>query len=433
MSGKNTRSKSSSKGSATRKNSTSIWKSLKPSDQTLCKKVLPKNNSELVNACKLYNGKKDNKLYIKYKYGLHDITEETSPILIFNEPDTNKIDDLADGIHNFMLFWDDNTSKYTLVTSYFNAIEFGNKHAIISLRTLKKTPDTFIISGEILKDDKTFKFHDVSSQFFLENPCNIKKQMPLIYLFELVDQKKFDVNNITPAQLTELKSDIISQNLLNDTGRIKHQITNAPSFSSIVEVIEGMVITNKDKSIIYDKYTKFITSIMTDALNKLFNNPDVSLGYVSNFLVKDYKLHNQNNIDTILNKLCNQDKPLNFDVYKNDDTCSDESLKSMFNTCQMDKNTIDYIKSIIPKKKSTPKIIEADNINYNDIQVFIDNKPINDTSITRYWPNWMLFKSKTMINGNELESLRTQVTTRINKVEKDSVVNVKAIQNKIPL
>ena len=94
-----------------------------------------------------------------------------------------------------------------MVTAYFNAIEFGNKHNVISLRTVGQTPDTFIISGEIKKekDNNTFNFHDTSSQFFLDNPCNIKTQMPVIYLFELVDQKDFDVNRITPEQLEDVR------------------------------------------------------------------------------------------------------------------------------------------------------------------------------------------------------------------------------------
>lgn len=199
----------------------SVWKSLKSKDQALCTKVLPKNQVELVNTCIKYEHK-DNELYLKYKYGLKDITEESSPILIFNEEDNADFSLIADGIHNFMLFWDDTTNKYTLVTAYFNAIEFGNKHNVISLRTVGQTPDTFIISGEIKKekDNNTFYFHDTSSQFFLDNPCNIKTQMPVIYLFELVDQKGYDVDNITPEQLEVLKSDILSNNTF-DIGNTK--------------------------------------------------------------------------------------------------------------------------------------------------------------------------------------------------------------------
>lgn len=273
-------------------------------------KGFTKNQVELVNTCIKYEHK-DNELYLKYKYGLKDITEESSPILIFNEEDNADFSLIADGIHNFMLFWDDTTNKYTLVTAYFNAIEFGNKHNVISLRTVGQTPDTFIISGEIKKekDNNTFYFHDTSSQF-LDNPCNIKTQMPVIYLFELVDQKGYDVDNITPEQLEVLKSDILSNNTF-DIGNTK-KINDANSFSELVDILitRGRVLKDQPEKLkIYKKYIDFITSIMTDAFNRLFNPPQrsaLTAEYVQSFSEADYEKHGQNNIDTILGKLCNQ-------------------------------------------------------------------------------------------------------------------------------
>ena len=393
-------SSSASSSSASSSSRQSVWKSLKPKDQTLCNKVLPKNQVELVNTCLEYEHKGNN-LFLKYKYGLKDITQESSPILIFNEEDKAVFSSIADGIHNFMLFWDDTTNNYTLVTAYFNAIEFGNKHNVISLRTVGQTPDTFIISGEIKKekDNNTFNFHDTSSQFFMDNPCNIKNQMPVIYLFELVDKKGFDVDNITPNELGELKSDILLNNTF-DFGNAK-KINEAKSFSSLVDILNtrGRVLKNQeDKLKIYDKYIAFITSIMTEAFNRIFNTlPKLNAEYVDAFSKEDYTKYNQNNIDTILGKLCNQGKPLPFDVYPDDNSCANEEDKSEHNSCNMDKNTSDYIKSILPKKKSTPKMMETDeNPKYSDIKVFIDGVETKDYEIRMKFPNWMKFKSQAM-------------------------------------
>ena len=144
----------------------SIWKTrLTKNNQILCKKFYPNNTEELANSCYKYN----EKLWIKNKYGMKDITEEASPLFIFHQGDRNSYETIQDGIHNFMLFWDDIDHTYTLVTAFFNPFEFGNKHNIISLRTVGKTPDTFIISGEIKKNGPRIKFHDISSQYFQNN------------------------------------------------------------------------------------------------------------------------------------------------------------------------------------------------------------------------------------------------------------------------
>lgn len=412
---------SSSSGDSSSGSPQRVWKSLKPKDQTLCKKVFPINKKELVNTCLEYehNG---NNLYLKYKYGLKDITEESSPILVFNEEDKADFSLIADGIHNFMLFWDDTTNKYTLVTAYFNAIEFGNKHNVISLRTVGKTPDTFIISGEIkkVKGNKTFNFHDTSSQFFMDNPCNIKTRMPVIYLFELVDQKGYDVSNITPEQLEVLKSDILSNNTFDFSN--EQQIKAAKSFYELVDILEkrGRFIVEEDKPEklkIYKKYTDFITSIMTDAFNRLFKTKTPSSAltakYVRSFLEADYEKHGQNNIDTILGKLCKQKKPLPFDVYPDDNSCAKEVHKSEHNSCNMDKNTSDYIKTILPKKKSTPKMMETDkNPNYSDIQVFIDGVETKDDEIRMKCPNWMNFKSQAISGKINLRTLEDNIRAR---------------------
>lgn len=412
----------------------SLWKkSLHPKNQKLCKKVLPKNKVELVNTCIKYDHKGiDNDLYLKYKYGLKDITEESSPILIFNEKDNAEFSRITDGIHNFMLFWDDTKNKYTLVTAYFNAIEFGNKHNIISLRTVGQTPDTFIISGEIKKerDNNTFYFHDTSSQFFLDNPCNIKTQMPVIYLFELVDQKKFDVNHITPEQLEELKTDILSNNMFDI--KVELKIKKTSSFSSLVDTLNTNFLTNQENKLqIYDKYIAFITSIMTDAFNKIFqtHHSVLTAKYVDSFSKEDYAKHNQNNIDTILGKLCKQTIPFPLDVYPDEISCSENMKlhKSEYNSCEMDKITNEYIKSILPKKKSTPKMMETDKIQYSDIYVFINGNKIEDADIAKIWGNWRMFKTKTMNGDEDLSSLIETITRRIQKKDSSSVVTVETI------
>jgi len=93
----------------------------------------------------------------------------------------------------------------------------------------------------------------------------------------------------------------------------------------------------------------------------------------------------------------------------------------------MDKITNEYIKSILPKKKSTPKMVETDKNQYSDIHVFINGNKMEDVDIAKIWGNWRMFKHKTMKGEEDLSSLIETIKKRIQKTEKKSVVTVEAI------
>jgi len=93
----------------------------------------------------------------------------------------------------------------------------------------------------------------------------------------------------------------------------------------------------------------------------------------------------------------------------------------------MDKITNEYIKSILPKKKSTPKRMETDKIKYSDIYVFINGNKKDDDDIAKIWGNWRMFKTKTMKGDEELSSLIETITRRIQRKDSRSEVTFKAI------
>jgi hypothetical protein len=123
---------------------TILWRELPEQSKIFCKRILPKKPEELLDSCVNYKNK-----WVNAKYGISQVNQENSPLYIFKETDADKnnLDYITDGIHNFILFWDKDNSKYELVTSYFNAIEFGSKHSMIACRTEGLTAYKFLLSG----------------------------------------------------------------------------------------------------------------------------------------------------------------------------------------------------------------------------------------------------------------------------------------------
>ena len=253
----------------------SLWKRLSPNKQSLCKKVPPKNN--IVDKCEPYNSNN----WFHHKYDITKVKQDDSPIITFkegdNETENKDFTELQDGIHNFILYWDESNDKYMLVTSFFNAIEYGSKHNMIVLRE-NKTPDTFIISGEFKKNNNNITFHDVSSQYFLDNPCNIKRQMLITSIYDIIKQKGWNQSDVV-KNLQYLKDTIIQMN--NFSEKNQASINDARNYDEFIELLSR----NSPSGIVGDNYKQLITNLMTDAFERIFgfNSGEIKIMYVTKF------------------------------------------------------------------------------------------------------------------------------------------------------
>jgi hypothetical protein len=289
---------------------TSVKKTLKPpsfwrglpsrySRDSICRKVPAKN--PIVKKCEKYNDK-----WVDIEYNIENLTHEESPILLFKEG--ADFSELADGIHNFILYWDDE-AEYTLATAYFNAVEYGSKHNMIAKRTEKITPETFIISGEIKKDGNKITFHDVSSQYFVENKCNISQQMLKITVYEEMEKNGWSADSLTPDELIQLKQTIIATN--NFTKPTKDEIMKA-DFNQFIKILVSR--TPGVKGPIYKNYIDIITAIMRDAFERIFDPSEPINIYYEKF--KDYG--SQKDMDTFIQDKCRLSNPVEFNVYDNE-------------------------------------------------------------------------------------------------------------------
>ena len=346
--------------------------------QTLCN-TYPCDNS--IKTCQKY----DDKNFVLVDYELDSIPKDIDlfKIKVFDESKTsfqdfNKIND--NKIHNFILFWNDVTKKYVLVTSEYNAIEFGSKHAMIVQRLTGRIPATFFISGEIHKNGTNITFHDTSSQYHFEDIANIKPRtnsykstMMKWFVDEYIKKKGWDrgSSGLTEHQLNEIKEAMIIETTLTDVsnisnydkvkrlltteGEVKRLLSNydTEKNSSLKNKIikrdgkkNNITKTMLDKVIkifetktkeelyeispagtLYESYKKEITSIMVEAFKKIFKSSIINISFVPSF--RDYGV--QKNIEVIRSELCkvkdeNGNNKYDFDLYKYDSTDKDKKI-----------------------------------------------------------------------------------------------------------
>lgn len=322
-----------------------VWSQLSRKNQSLCIKKYPEDLRKLGNECYKYA----DKLWIRTQYDMNDVTDELAPLHIFHEPimnesNMNNYDTIEDGIHNFMLFWDDAKQKYTLVSSYFNAFEFGSKHNIISLRSLDKTPDTFIISGEIKKKGDSIHFHDTSSQYFRQE-CNLKRRAPVIYLYDLINKNSIEIDedgDIAEFDLDFLKRTILNNNTFN--AQFKSKLTyEVNSFEDLKDLLLDYFPLGKiEESDIARDYITLIQNILADAFQRIFH-PGIQIEYVPVFKEEEYG--EQKNVKKMTEKLC---PGIPFEVYNSQVACKTERVKDKkpFYSCDIPRGS-----SSSPKEK----------------------------------------------------------------------------------
>lgn len=308
-----------------------VWSRMSRANQSLCTKKYPEDLRNLGNECYKY----DDKLWLRTKYDMNDVTDKLAPMFIFNESDMNNYQDLQEGIHNFMLFWDDVAKQYTLVTAYFNAIEFGSKHNIMSLRSIDQTPDTFIVSGEIKKKGNSIHFHDTSSQYFRQE-CNLKRRAPIIYLYELINEMGIEIDedgDIKKNELDEIKTIILQNNKFNDTfkSKLRFQVMIFEDLKDLL--LDYFPVGNLEESVIYKNYVDLLKTIITDAFQRIFKK-DIQVNYVYKFDDTEYNEFDQKNVRTMTNILCPK---LPFDAYTTEVGCNDGIVKDKypFNSCEI--------------------------------------------------------------------------------------------------
>jgi hypothetical protein len=340
--GRKNRNKSSRKNKKTKKRVKNggtpprVWTQLPREHQSLCVKKYPENLRELGNECYKYA----DKLWVRSNYDMNDVTDELAPLHIFNETNPNNYRDIQEGIHNFMLFWDDAAQQYTLVTSYFNAFEVGSKHNILSLRSIDKTPDTFIISGEIKKRGHSIHFHDTSSQYFRQE-CNLKRRAPVIYLYNLIAENSIEIDedgDVADFDLDFLKRTILKNNTFNPSFNFElAAVQTLPDLKTLL--LNYFPIGKIEESAIALDYTYLIQNILTDAFQRIFQL-DIKVGYVPVFKEEEYAEHGQKDVQEMTEKLC---PDLPFDVYSTQAACKDKEVKKK----------LPYSSCIIPKNESS--------------------------------------------------------------------------------
>jgi dihydroxyacetone kinase-like predicted kinase len=179
---------------------------------------------------------------------------------------------------------------------------------MIAKRTEGLTPNTFIISGEIKKDGNNIQFHDVSSQYFVDNRCNMSQQMLKITVYEMMDDMRVTKDTLTKEQLTVLKKSIIDANSF--TKATKDQINKA-NFDEFIQILESK--TPGVKGPIYRTYIDMITDIMRDAFELIFEPEEAITVLYEKF--KEYGT--QKDMATFVKEKCLLDPPIEFDIYDN--------------------------------------------------------------------------------------------------------------------
>jgi len=295
---------------------------LSPDEQVLANRQLKgyKLNSE-VKECFKYKNK-----IVDLKYNLQEIpyNSETFPIKIFKSK--SNFEELENGIHNFILFWDAGKEEYVLATSLFNAYEFAGRHYMISNRLANQVPPEFIISGELRKinEEPIMEFHDTSSLFFESEP-NLKRSFLVTYLKQFSDENPELLKN----NFIDFKKQFLDYLMQKGFTFFPPFIRKYNTMTNIQQIYILFKDNDSYKPILNGPkdYILFITKIMNDAINIIFNVP-LKVAYKDKFSAEEYG----EQIDTpkFFKDMCVKKKSFNY--FDTLDACNDNTdIKG--NTC----------------------------------------------------------------------------------------------------
>jgi hypothetical protein len=282
------------------------------------------------------------KKYVKTAYNLQtdgEMLDSVAPLQIFAEGEDNDFASLSDGIHNFILLFNEETMQHTFVTTYFNAFEYGAKHYMISKRLDYQFPDTypdtFIFSGEFMKDPKkpaNIKFHDWSSLYFMDNKVNLKNGgMSIIILLYSIDKYIVkhphigtDRTNISAADFAAIKTEFIEQyeSEYNKTiyGPKKEDILNTTTVMELITYLQKNPLVSV---IVSEKtYKDYVSSIFQHAFSNVFTKYATypykvqKVEMVPKFTKEEYA--DQIDKALFINALCRRDTPISYPIYNKD-------------------------------------------------------------------------------------------------------------------
>lgn len=300
-----------------------LWGSLKPYEKRLC--VSQPSTKKHIQTCYNYMDRTKNSNSINVEYDLDDVKIDDFPILIFETDGQDNYDMLPDGISNFILFYDNQNDKYILVTAYYDGGEYGSKHDMILYRLKKKLqaeegiddnelPEkykTFIMSGEIKKDNNTVLFHDYSSQYFRANSCrNLKNLINRIVIFDMMESYGLNPETIdlkkNKTKLDQIKEEILKLNPRTQTTLEELKELN---FEGLIEKMRKPPTAESPLNGIYrDK----IASYMSDAFSNIFNK---SNDFIISYTEDHFDTDQQKNMNKFIDDMCRKNPQIEFDIY----------------------------------------------------------------------------------------------------------------------
>ena len=275
---------------------------------------------------------------VNVKYNLDSIPYDSdlSPIKIFRNG--SNFTDLENGIHNFILFWDDINNQYVLTTSFFTALEFASKHFMLSKRLGNNVPEHFIIAGEIKKNDNAVKFHDTSS-FYIESVPNFKTGFLVYFLYKFKNENEDLLASNFPEFKERFMESIktipnINKSIpyINIFRPFYHKFQSTKNIDEMYKVLtfKGTDFTNSYGGEIYE-YIQLIQIIMNDAFKTIFNDQTIEIIYQAKF---KGEYGNQNEQDKFYTDMCNKNPSYSFDYYTDLNTCEQENEAGKIgNTC----------------------------------------------------------------------------------------------------
>jgi hypothetical protein len=252
-------------------------------------------------------------------YDIQKVTLEESPIHIYKGPTPF---DLKPGLYQFILYTDENYNL-TLVMSFFNPLEYGNRHAMLDYRVdtpESNIPINYLFSGElyITGRDKVY-FHDKST-FSFGSPDNMIHGSALFYFEHFLE------NNPTMS-LADLKKNILRWELLKKNGDLRRptspqqQIKQAPNVDALKKILKHCR-TEKGDDVLDYYHDTTLRNIVQYTFNQLFPRDHFILEYMLPAEMRrtlEQSGSRQFDRNVFLDQLC--EKGRNFDVYPNEVAC----------------------------------------------------------------------------------------------------------------
>ena len=316
------------------------WDEAIPQDEQVFafknRSLTPKKDE--IDDCSAYNDKTIN---IRYKVSEIPYDSPISPIHVYKVG--SNYADLETGIHNFILFWDNQKNEYVLATSLFNPYEYASKHYMMGKRLGDLVPNTFIFSGEFKKEEgnSLVKFHDISSLYFIDNLTNFKTSGMAIYFLKKIISDYVAKNGL---ELEKIYADRLEPDYRIHFNTIKqlfityYKVILKSHITKPKEKFVNESINNVNEFFVYLKekqfskldslapeYINYLKKLLKDAFEVIFG-VDVNTEYVEFTDAKEIKFTDeeygvQKDRSAFVNKMCEFNPAMNFDLYADEASC----------------------------------------------------------------------------------------------------------------